>query len=242
MSDKRIIRHSAANVLVAGFPRCASTYLAHLIAQHPDVSVSKIKEVNYFNHTHKFLAHPNFRHHRSRNSFRWYKSMFDQKKKIRMDFSIVTSYDLKSPERVKKKLGDIKFLFLVRNKNNHMKSIHDLMTQTGEIRKMSFKKYLEKYDFYAEYYSNFEEHIERYKKTFSNVFVANIVDKDTKKEVFKILKFLELKKHEFDYEVYRNASSERRQADFFQPSKRRLFIYFPQIYTNIKKITDKLSF
>ena len=58
------------NVLVAGFPRSGSTFLYHLLTQHPEIYIPKIKEINYFNKDHFFLGNPeiiNPRYFKSKN-------------------------------------------------------------------------------------------------------------------------------------------------------------------------------
>ena len=43
------MEYKKPTVLVAGFPRSGSTYLYHLLKQHPDIYIPQIKEINYFN-------------------------------------------------------------------------------------------------------------------------------------------------------------------------------------------------
>lgn len=120
------------NVLVAGFSRCGSTYLYQLLRQHPDIHIPREKEINYLHKMPLFLSHP----HLMNLKFFFPKSNYFRKfrndKKINIDFSVMTAYDLESAERVKRELGDIKIIFITRNKEDHSKSVRKTMENHGE--------------------------------------------------------------------------------------------------------------
>ena len=99
---------------------------------------------------------------------------------------------------------DIKIIFLIRNKKDNMESYHRSFTFNGDIRKMSYEEYRKKHHFWSEYCSSFDMHIARYKKIFTNVKVFNIIDNNTEKEINEILKYIEVKPYQFNYEVYRD--------------------------------------
>ena len=223
------------NVFIAGFPRCGSTYLTKILEQHNKVKI--IKDLCYFNYTNKFLAPQNVLNDRYIKSFSGYINSFGRRR-TRVDCSILTSYDKDSAKRIKEELGDIKIIFLLRSKEDFRESLHTIMVQTGEIWNISFEKYAKKYAHLDFYYSSFDEHIERFKKLFSNVMVFNLVDNDTEKEIKKILKFLNLPDYDFNYDVYRNTRDERRPADFFQPLKRELLIHYPRIHSVLRRVKE----
>ena len=76
------------NVLVAGFPKCGSTFLYHLLKQHPDIFIPNIKELNYFNKDHFFISDPEILNPRYFKSADWYYGFFKSNKKTIIDFSI----------------------------------------------------------------------------------------------------------------------------------------------------------
>lgn len=186
------------NVLVAGFSRCASTYLFHLLKQHPDIYIPKEKEVNFLHKKPHFLSHPQLLNLTFLRSRGWYSRKFDTEKPIKMDFSVMTAYDLMSAERVKNDLGDIKIIFLTRNKKDHQKSLKMTMKNHGEIVKVDFKPY-----------SNFEKYMKPYRENFSNVLVISKEElaKNTKQALKKIFKFLELSEIKIEMGVHQNKSA-----------------------------------
>lgn len=218
------------NVLVAGFPRCGTTFLYKLIKQHPSVSVSKVKEIDFFNkrNTH-FTMHPNVKNPYSRIGLNNYLKFFEKNKCI-IDFGIHTAYDYDSPKRIKKALGDIKIIFLVREKN-FQKSLYKINRLNAEIStKMSFEEYKTKYKEFLNYYSDFDKHIENFRKNFSNVLVINLIGNDEKKEIKKLLKFLELKPINFNYDISRNTQNRRKLPSRTNRLLRIFIISFPLPY------------
>jgi len=229
-------------VIVAGFPRCGSTYLANILRQHPHICVPEMKEINYFNKTPKYLSNPNVVSRNNKKNFEWYKSLFDHDKKILMDFSILIAYDPNAPKRIKEKLGDIKIIFITREKEKHKESVYKIQKILGGIPDISYKEYLEKYDFYANHYSNFEEPIQRFKKNFSKVGIFNIIDNDTKKEIRKIIKFMGLKDHkDINWDVFRNDSKSERKRRFLQGIRRTMFIHTPNLHNVFRWLKEKLG-
>ena len=223
------------NVLIAGFPRCSSTYLYNVLKQHPDVGVSEIKELDYLSQTHYFLEKPNIKSPRSKKSFEWYQEQFPDKKVV-IDFSIKSSYAEESANRIRELLGDIKIIFLIRNKEDHIKS----MCRTSYHKDCIYNDFdlYKDGDYEYKVYSNFDNYIKKYKDVFSNVKVFNVVD-NSSLEIKKICKFLELDDFDFDFNVGKNEY----KKDYDLPKKSIIYKFKRRLLGNffVYKINEMLN-
>jgi len=186
------------NVLVAGFSRCATTYLFNLLKQHNDVFIPEEKEVNYLHKYPLFLSHPHLVNIKFFFPRSLYYKKFKTKKPIKVDFSVLTAYDKTSAARIRRELGDIKIIFITRNKDEHKKSVAKTMKNHGE-----------KVKFDLGMYGNFEEYIKPYRKSFENVLVLRKEDleKDPGKTLRNIWNFLGVHEQDIDLWVYQNKSA-----------------------------------
>ena len=222
------------NVFVAGFPRCGTTYTLNILKQHPDVCVPNAKELNYFNWKFFFLGFPNFLSPYRKKTFKQYLDLF-KKRKIMIDGSILAAYDHKSAIRIYNSLGDIKIIFLIRDKESLKKSLYKLMLHNGDIPKISYEKFLKKYQNLLRYYTDFDTHISIFKKFFSNVKIFNIIDNNTKSELKKIIKYLGLIGNIYDFNIDKNSKSKIKPAKYMHRIKRKILIRFPFLANNTWK-------
>jgi hypothetical protein len=198
MSYKKMENSYKPNVLVAGFPKCGSTYLYHLLKQHPDIFIPEIKEINYFNKDHFFLSEPEILNPRYFKPLKWYYVFFKSNKKIKIDFSIISALDIASARRARKTLGDIKIIFITRNKKDFLNSIKNFLEKEGAKNKN------------YEEYSDFDYYMDNYKRQFSNVLVISIekLDKSPKRELRKISDFLGIRPWNFNLNVPRHETKD----------------------------------
>ena len=188
------------NVIIAGFPRCGTSYLYNLLKQHQEVSVSKEKEPSWFN-LYPFGFYPRLKTF-NKNFLRTQKRYLNlcdfSNKEVRIDFSVMTAYDKKSASRIYKKLGDIKIIFLTRNKKIQMRSIKKMIKINGFNNKNVDKEWI-----------NFKRGIGPFKKQFSNVLILSLIEGDLIKNFKKILNFLEISDSNlsnFDFNVDKHKS------------------------------------
>ncbi|MBT3394984.1 hypothetical protein HOA59_02170 [archaeon] len=216
------------NVLVAGFPRSGSTFLYHLLTQHPEIYIPKIKEINYFNKDHFFLGNPEIINPRYFKSKKWYYDFFKTNKGVVMDFSILSALDISSAERVKKELGDIKIIFITRNKEDFNKSVWSTMSKWNEI-----------YSDYKEY-SNFDHYIGIYKRYFSKVYVLSLEGLNSGKnsELEKLTDFLNVQNYKFDFDVSKHESKhEKGKIGLFQYSRRKIYVNLVKLFYHLSSST-----
>ena len=215
------------NVLIAGFPRCGTTYLYNLLKQHQEVSVSKEKELQWFN-LYPFGFYPNLKTFNKRflRTQKRYLNLCDfSNKEVRIDFSVMTAYDKKSANRIYKKLGDIKIIFLTRNKKTQMRSIEKMIKINGFNNKEVDKEWINK------------RGIAPFKKQFSKVLILSLVEGDLIKNLKKIFNFLEISDSNlsnFDFNVDKHKSFThkllrktivRRKIYFFMIKPINLFLF-----------------
>lgn len=185
------------NVVVHGFGRCGTSYLWDILKQHPNIFIPKVKEINYFNNT--WYATMRTKNPKRKFGDDWYLSFFDTDKKVVMDFSVWDAYDLDSAQRVKKLLGEVKAIFIIRNKEDHANSVYRFRLSKPTIPNISFKEYKKVYDYKSE--SDFKTMMKPYKQRFKKVLVISLeeIKKDKKNTLKKVTDFLELKPYNFNY-------------------------------------------
>jgi hypothetical protein len=95
--------------IIGGGMRCGTTALFSYLAHHPELSVSRKKEVHYFD----------LHHHRGLN---WYKRQFhatqkspEGKPKLLFESSPYYMFEPRAPKRIKDALPNIKLIFLLRD-------------------------------------------------------------------------------------------------------------------------------
>ena len=159
-------------VFVAGFPRCGTTWIARMLNQHPEIHAPMKKhpkypylvkkEIHYFNEYPSNLNEFQSVNLGFKRNITEYIHFF-YPGKINIDFSICSAYDVFSAERVKEVLGDVKILFFVRDKEEHIESLKVLI---GEEPK--------------DYLLETSKAMSYYEKQFSNIKIINL--EDTKKD------------------------------------------------------------
>lgn len=189
------------NYVIAGFPKCATTYVYELLKQHPEVSVPNIKETRFFGMGRRWIFHN--RDGILRTSWEDYQKRFEDKK-YRVEFSMST-FDTEAPKIMKDRLGDVKIIFFIRNPNDFIKSMHINCIANGDIRKnLDLNDFKCKYSHTLEFMTNYQAIIDEYRKYFTIVKVFDI----DKNGVNKFLEWMSFKDFSFNYDVYHNTSED----------------------------------
>ena len=200
------------NAIIAGFPRCGTTYLYDVLKQHPQISLPEKKEINFFNIKPYFLSHPEYPSPRIFKSNEWYLRHF-KKNKVVLDFAIMSCYDPLAAYRIKELLGDVKIIFITRNKEDHKKSIKGLI----ELHKGIPNDY--------EKYSDFERYIKPYRKLFKKVYVTSLEKIKTEEGLNELLRFLGVKRYKFKKPNTSKYKIEKAEFPITDYIKRRVYYF-----------------
>lgn len=182
-----------------GAEKAATYWIAAVLREHPEVCFSKPKEIHFFDDKDPHLfAVKSFRYEWGID---WYKKHFVHcKNGIKGEFSPSYLYSKVSARRIKKHFPNVKIIVSLRNpvKRAFSQFTHD--KSIGLIKDISYEKALKQYKNYFEkglYY----KHLAFYYSIFpaKNILVLLVSDikKDSKCEVAKLYKFLDLKDVDF---------------------------------------------
>lgn len=109
---------SQPDFLIIGAAKAATTSLAIMLREHPEVAFSKIKEPHFFSNPNVF----------SKGSS-WYRSLFDHRRQGQVTGEASTSYSRirrypKVVRRIQRYLPDVKIIYLVRNPFDRIRSAY----------------------------------------------------------------------------------------------------------------------
>lgn len=210
------------NILIAGFPRSGTTYIYNILIQHPDIFIPKIKGPQHFNKDHFFLENPDILNPRYFKPKKWYFSFFNTNKKAVIDFSYQSALDVASARRAHNLLGDIKVIFIVRDKQGFIESVKRTVRRWG---KEMDSKILEEY-------CDFDYYIEQYKRLFSQVYVFYIekFNKNQEEEIKKLIRFMGLKEHRFNFSVDRHESKNTKIVRGLEGLRHNVYLRLTDIY------------
>ncbi len=97
-----------------GASKCGTTWLGHVLEEHPQICMSEPKEVNFFNDIQSFRTKHKRRFHKG---FSWYRNFFKHCNKGKYKGEITNYYgiDPVAAIRLKEHNPDLKILFCMRN-------------------------------------------------------------------------------------------------------------------------------
>ena len=143
------------NLLVLGTFRAGTTWLFHVLKQHPDVFLPDEKELMFFTHHYE-------------KGIKWYESFFGNYKGEKYACDISPSYlsSKISPARIHKELSDVKLIAILRNPVTQIWSLYNLWVTrnyTSKDFRTAFKTkneflhnimYFQHLSNYLEYFNN----------------------------------------------------------------------------------------
>jgi hypothetical protein len=195
------------NFIIIGAPRAGTTSLYHYLNQHPQISMSKIKETNFFT----YLASQVESDYQIRPNSTWpvttfsqYEALFDIKKNTKAigEASPVYLYTPNVPKLINKHLPNVKLILILRNPIERAFSSYLKDCREG-VEKRSFevavteelqdpKKIIASINFYIRAGLYFE-HLTRFSEYFNSSQIKILFQEDLYKEPSFVLRNL------FDY-------------------------------------------
>lgn len=151
-----------------GAQKCASTWLHRVLAEHPEVAVSEVKELDFF--SYHFDC-----------GYQWYEAQFPEAGGARLigEFSPSYFHDAAAPERVHAYAPDVKLLLTLRDPVERALSNHRHEVRVGHLRgpDLSLETGLANNPMYVEQ-GRYASHLQRWLEWFprEQIFVALMDD------------------------------------------------------------------
>lgn len=199
---------------IIGAMKCGTSSLHHYLNMHPDISMSEIKEPNYFAKHRTFL-------HKGKN---WYLNLFDQDKPIRGESS--TAYTkfpqvVGVPKRIFKRCPEAKLVYLVRDPIERTLShiSHDmlegLIPYQNDISAYINSKPDNPYIAWSMYYLQLSQYIEYFDKNQICIIRTEDLSTNPQHVLSRLLNFLNLRNNNFHFDVsdQKNVSGNRKMIE-----------------------------
>ncbi len=180
-----------------GAQKCATSWIAQCLNEHPKICLSNPKELHFFNKKGLFYHEPT--DWKYSKGIKWYKSHFNHCKNdnLKGEFSTHYYHDPETPKLIYKHFPKAKLIFVVRNPIERLISSYFEGKFTGKLKRRlpSFKKVIKtEPDFIAS--GLYINHIKNFLKYFPRkqlfVLIYEDIEKDSLKFIQKIYKFLEV--------------------------------------------------
>lgn len=159
-----------------GAQKCASTWLYRILADHPEVTVSPQKEVDFFSY-------------RFDHGYRWYEARFDGCERRRMIGEISPSYFCEPavPARVRRYLPDARILVSVRDPVVRALSNHRHEVRVGHLASedLSFESGLANNPMYIEQ-GRYATHLKRWLEHFPREQILVVFMEDIERDPLQV--------------------------------------------------------
>ncbi len=202
-----MVINKKVNFFIVGFPRCGTTFMYHYLSLHPEISMSKLKEPNYF------LSKP-YKRIKTLND---YKKQF-KPNKINGDASAIYILNKKSLLNIRKYNQNAKILIMTRNKKKMIESYYKVISSLGEKPELNWR-YIECF--------RMEEHLKECKEIFENIKVIKLerIKKNPKKVYKEVLKFLKVDSSFLPEEKFKIINKQKEPYVMFIPAMMHFFAY-----------------
>lgn len=151
-----------------GAQKCASTWLHRVLAEHPEVAVPEIKEVDFFSYHYD-------------HGYQWYQRCFDNGKPARARGEISPSYfsEPSVPERVARSLPDARILLSLRDPVERALSNHRHEVRVGHLAgpDLSFEAGLRNNPMYVEH-GRYATHLRNWLRHYSRTQILVVLMED----------------------------------------------------------------
>ncbi len=165
--------HTLPNFLIAGAPKCATTWLHRTLEKHPQIYLNPQHEVHYFDiHFHHNLA--------------WYSQQFFSGYEGQQAIGEATTSYIRAqgaPQRIAEALPDVKLIFLLRNPIDRAYSHYWHERRKGKIV-FEFQEIFENYDLFEAWVTTgfYYTHLARFYDYFPQERVLVLLQDDVKKQ------------------------------------------------------------
>lgn len=183
------------NFIGIGAQKCATTWIAQCLSEHPKICLSQPKEINFFNKKHTYYLQKEWNYLKGIN---WYKNHFNHcsEKKIKGEFSVSYIFDEIAPYLIKENFPEVKIIACLRNPIERAFSqyFHDLAKCPQLQKKFSnFEEAINKESEFIErgfYYKQLQRYYTLFPKENILVLIYEDIEKDVLKFIQSIYEFL----------------------------------------------------
>lgn len=228
------------NTFIVGAPKAGTTSLHYYLSQHQNVSMSSVKEPNFFSSKEVSTLYYDSK---SINSTTLYHALFSEDKKVIGEASVSYLFYEDVPKRIYDYNDEAKIIIMLRDPVQRALS-HYLMDSRLGFCDKDLKEIISRKEAYPQFFQQFVElglyhdQLERYLSVFGKDKVKIVFYSDFKKDTPRIMDditaFLELEKMEYNYTI---------QNPFLSPTSPFIsFLYkFKFIRKSVKFLLSKKS-
>jgi len=183
-------KNNKPNFIGIGGQKCATTWMSECLRRHPQIFMSSPKELHFFSNNWE-------------KGVNWYFNYFKNagKYRVRGEFSTSYLYDSMAPERIKKILGNIKLIAIIRNPVQRFISLykHYLREKkyfTKNFKKLTIKNFNKAIELHPDLLTKgkYYIHLTRYQNIFGKenikIILKEEIDKNPRKIIRETYKFL----------------------------------------------------
>ena len=174
--------------LIIGAMKAGTTSLHNYLSMHPEIFMSKEKELDFFYHPKKW-----------EKGIDWYKDQFDENYLIRGETSPNYSKRTEAIVRISQNLSDIKLIYLTRDPIKRFESeCNHLQLDPNKLVGSKNLKDTEAYN-NSLYYTWYKEYLKYYTKDKILVLKSEDLRNKQSEVLMKIFRFLEVNPDSFEY-------------------------------------------
>ncbi len=188
-----------------GVTKSGTSWLTHMLGQHPDICVSELKEVCYFNREMNLSAKYHYKKRQGpfinkdhTKPLTWYQKHFQHCKKGQIvgEYSPVYFYDKRAPLAIKETFPRVKLIVALRNPIDRAYSEYWMLRSSFRIEDRSFEEALQEKDVvYVEkgmYYKHLKVYLSLFDKNQIKVIFYDDIKKRPEAVIKDLYRFLEV--------------------------------------------------
>lgn len=182
-----------------GATKSGTTWIANMLAKHPDICLSEPKEVRYFNHVVESRENtewaPNVNHTKPLS---WYKMHFAhcREKQLKGEFSPIYLTDETTAAEIKKSHPEVKLIVCLRNPIDRAYSHYWMMRSYLKTETRSFEEAINGKNIYLRagfYYKKLSRYFELFNKDQIKIVLFDNITENNEAVLKDIFAFLEVK-------------------------------------------------
>jgi len=183
--------------ICVGPERSGTTWLYQCLKEHPNICVSKPKEVNFFNSSQSFWRKDLIGKTNYDKGLKWYKKHFSycSDKKIVGEFTPIYLHSPEVPERIYKNFPNVKLIAILRNPIERFYSHYSYTKLKGFYKLPPIEEVIKKEREFVEeslYFKHLQNYLRYFPRENMLVTIYEDIDKSPKAFIKEVLEFLQV--------------------------------------------------